>query len=60
MVQTVLENKSSIQPMKGSAWTHKGVQFFSFWEGGGEEFFFFPMFPSCSRKIGDGPINMGP
>jgi hypothetical protein len=27
--------------MKGSAWTHKWVQSFSFWEAGGEEFFLF-------------------
>jgi hypothetical protein len=36
--------------MKGSVWTRKGVQFFSFWEGGGEEFFLFSHVPIMFQK----------
>ncbi len=50
-------NKSSMQPMKGSAWTHEGSNPFSFWEGQGRNLLPFSpcshhsayMFPSaCS------------
>jgi hypothetical protein len=29
-------DKTSMQPMKGSAWTHEGFDFFPFWEGWGK------------------------
>jgi hypothetical protein len=29
MVTNSFENKSSMQPMKGSTWTHEGSSFFS-------------------------------
>jgi hypothetical protein len=49
MVTNRFGNKSSMQPMKGSAWTHEGSSFFLFVkEEWGEDFFsFFP----CSHHV---------
>ncbi len=46
MVTNSFGNKSSMQPMKGSAWTQEGSSSFLFGkEGVGEEFFAFSLSP---------------
>ncbi len=49
-------NKSSMQPMKGSAWTHEGSNpFFFLGRTGEESFAFFPLvpiiLPICSHQL---------
>ncbi len=56
-------NKSSMQPMKGSAWTHQGSSYFLCWKWG-KIFLLFSivpiMFPMCSCKVPQGFPSCSP